>query len=499
MKNKTITIANNISDLATSEEGVVLNPLLLKDRWYAEEDLGIQTSLNLKQKSLLFNKIKQPWVKAIAKQYILSRRNQGLKFATLKGSLQVIRDFAGFLEAEYIDSFDDIDDEILSKFLGSINNRITTNGRQSYISTLKSFLDLGTINGWFNVSTYILKKNAPRRVKPSQIEYIPNEVLKQLDEHLHLLPESVQRMVILIRTLGLRSCELLGLKFDCLRQRQNQNWEIEFVNWKFKERLDRLPINEILANVIKQQQLYIKEQLGEDFEFLFCGSKSSSGSKPDDIFRFFPKPQVMSTPSFNRYLNKLAKHCNICDNSGQLWKFKSHQFRRTVATKMTNEGVRQYVIQMYLRHCHPDMMLHYAYLLPETMKKEMAEFRKHKKIIDITGTSVKSIYPELDNDIGLQWLRSKMQPKALAMGFCARPALLKPCPHANACMSCQHFRLDTDDLPALKQHLERSQKLKSESKRLGYIRQIKGIEEEELKLINLIKTLEDDNESNNLS
>ena len=207
----------------------------------------------------------------------------------------------------------------------------------------------------------------------------------------------------------------------------------------------------------------------------------------------------MSTPSFNRYLNKLAKHCNICDNSGQLWKFKSHQFRRTVATKMTNEGVRQYVIQMYLRHCHPDMMLHYAYLLPETMKKEMAEFRKHKKIIDITGTSVKSVHPELDNDIGLQWLRSKMQPKALAMGFCARPALLKPCPHANACMSCQHFRLDTDDLPALKQHLERSQKLKSESKRLGYIRQIKGIEEEELKLINLIKTLEDDNDSNNLS
>ena len=64
-----------------------------------------------------------------------------------------------------------------------------------------------------------------------------------IDEHLHLLPAPVQRMVILIRTLGLRSCELLGLKFDCLRQHKNQSWSIEFVNWKFNERLDRLPIN----------------------------------------------------------------------------------------------------------------------------------------------------------------------------------------------------------------------------------------------------------------
>ena len=75
MKNKTITIANNLEDLAPEEDREVLNPLMGSDRWYAEEDLGIKIPPNLKEKSLLFDKIKQPWAKIIAKQYILYRLN----------------------------------------------------------------------------------------------------------------------------------------------------------------------------------------------------------------------------------------------------------------------------------------------------------------------------------------------------------------------------------------------------------------------------------------
>jgi hypothetical protein len=138
-------------------------------------------------------------------------------------------------------------------------------------------------------------------------------------------------------------------------------------------------------------------------------------------------------------------------------------------------------------------MQHYASIFPSTIKKEMAALHKQKKIVDVTGTEVSFNHTELKDEAGLQWLRSKMQPKALAMGFCARPQLLKPCPHANACLSCNHYRLDEDDLPALRQHLEQNQKLKAESEQLGYIRQLKGIEEDTNKLLNLIESLEKSN------
>ena len=470
------------------------NPLMLKDRWDGEKDLRMHVNQHLNQKIINFGFIKQSWLKDVAKRYILYRRSLGKKFGTLLDNKNGIQYFANFLEFQCVHGFDDISSEVLESYIGSLNSLSETT-RQTRIVVLKTFLETGTINGWFNVSTYTLVgKTRHIKADHNKINYIPDEVLRQLDEHLHLLPDPVQRMVVLIRALGLRAGELLQLRLDCLRQHRDGKWIIRFTNWKFNEQEDNLPINETLVRLIREQQEYIKTHLNDSFVYLFSANKKGIHNREGELFRFKPQPSAMAIGSFSSYLNKLASLCNICDTSGKQWQFASHQFRRTVATKMTNEGVRQYVIQMYLRHRSPDMMLHYAHVLPATTKKEIDALHKQKKIVDITGAEVEILHPEIDNDISLQWLRSNMQPKALAMGFCARPALQKPCPHANACMSCKHYRLDAEDLPALHQHLDRTRKLKVESERRGYVRQIRGIEQDEAKLTNLIKSLETENE-----
>jgi integrase/recombinase XerD len=456
------------------------HPLILKDKWHGEKDLGMRVNRHLKQPTIYFDGIKQDWIKIATKKLILYGRSQGKSFGTLQVYAKDIRYFANFLETQAVCSFNDINDEILSQYHASLQSLAlkTINNR---LSSLKAFFIVGSINNWFEVSTYWFQGKMPK-VKPKNINYIPKEVLTKLDEHLHLLPEQLQRLVVLIRVSGLRASEILQMQFDCLRQRKNGQWELHFINWKFNEREDILPILPEIAEIIKQQQAYIKSRIGKEHQYLFSGYLSSGKSL---------SKKVLTLDSFSSRLNKLAKDKNICDKNGNLWRFKTHQFRRTVATKMTNEGVRQYIIQRYLRHDNPDMMQHYASILPETEKREINQLHKQKIIVDVTGQEVSINHPELDNDIGLQWLRSKMQPKALAMGFCARPQLLKPCPHANACMSCEHLRLDEEDLPALRQHLERNQKLKQESEQKGYLRQLKGIEKDTTKLINLINTLEE--------
>ena len=462
------------------------DPLMLKDTWHVENDLGMRFNRHTGQKLLEFNEINQDWFKHKVKLYILYGRNQGKASNTLTASLNTLKSFAVFIDKYCILNFNAITDEIFSEYFISITH-LARSTQVKYLHRIKLFFEVGTRNDWFNISTYWFNGRAVRcKPENNKIKYIPDEVLRQLDENLQLLEKPLQRLVILFRALGLRASELLQMHFDCLRQRRNGEWEINFVNWKFNERLDVLPITPELAAVIKEQQAYIRSHLGEEFEYLFCSNSVSRGA-------FKPKPSIMRLEAFNDYLNKLAEQCNICDNSGNRWRFTSHQFRRTVATKMTNEGVRQYIIQRYLRHDNPDMMQHYASIFPATIKEEMAALHKQKKIVDVTGTEVSLNHPDLEYEAGLQWLRSKMQPKALAMGFCARPQLLKPCPHANACLSCENYRLDEDDLPALKQHLERNQKLKTESERLGYVRQLKGVEEDTTKIVNLIEALEKNN------
>ena len=457
------------------------HPLMLKDRWHGEDDLGLRVNDHIGRKTIYFGNIKQPWFKYDVKRYILYRRTQGIAFGTLFNNAQNISCFAKFLEEYSVYSFADINDEILSAYESNLFNLAKSTKRQRLIC-IRCFFDIGSLNNWFNVSTYFFQGKS-ERVKPNhdEIKYIPENIFKQLDKHLLSLSEQNQRIIVMFRTLGLRASELFQMRFDCLRQRKDGNWEIHFVNWKFTEREDILPIVPEIASLIKEQQAYVKKHLKvKKYKYLFYRHNSKNE----------PQPKVVRLNDFNDLLNELANKNNICDKSGKVWHFTSHQFRRTVATKMTNEKVRQYIIQRYLRHDNPDMMQHYAYISPQTLKKEINELHKNKKIVDITGTEVTINHPELDNDVGLQWLRSKMQPKALAMGFCARPKLLKPCPSANACMSCGHFRLDESDLPALKQHLKRNQKLKDESQQKGYVRQLKGIEEDTTKLINLIDTLE---------
>lgn len=486
---------NNIIPYSSLEELTKNQDLLLsKDIWHAEEDLGLRVNEHNRSRSIKFSQIQQIWLKEKLKLYIIYRRIKGIAYSTMTESLCIFNKFSLFLAEQYINSFEEIDDDIFELAIKEIR-KFSCSYQESFISYIKGFFDFGNENGWFNISTYPLAQaKATNRQKP-EIKYIPDEILQQLDEHLYLFPEPLQRLVILIRALGLRASEILQLKFDCLRQRRSGEWEIEFINWKFKEQLDRLPINENLVALIKQQQEYIINCLGDDFGYLFCANKTGYSSRGiKELFRFYPVPKVMALASFNRYLQQLANHCQIKDKSGKTWHFTSHQFRRTVATKMTNEKVRQYIIQCYLRHKSPDMLQHYAQLLPNTMKQEMDEFRKKKKIIDVTGKEIEQVHSELDNDLGLEWLRAKMQPKALAMGFCARPALLKPCPHANACMNCEHFRLDEDDLPALEQHLKRNKQLKDESQKLGFTRQIKNIEQDEALLKKLIQSLSDNHE-----
>lgn len=69
------------------------------------------------------------------------------------------------------------------------------------------------------------------------------------------------------------------------------------------------------------------------------------------------------------HLNYLAKTKNIVDEKGEIFHFKTHQFRHTYAVKLLNGGVDILTIQELLAHASPEMTLRYAKLLDDTKRK----------------------------------------------------------------------------------------------------------------------------------
>ncbi len=337
------------------------NPLLQKDIWLVKEDLGLSIPAHMSLRTINFTPITNDWFKLCLKLYTLLRTKSGFTAATVHRGVMNLSRFFNFLTQQSVNDFDQIENLIFEAYEYHLVKELKLRPRtvEGHLSNLAIFLDTCRLEGWFEVNTYWFKgkrHHYNRLPKNDEIEYIPEEVWNQLDQNLKYLPEPIQRMVILLRCTGVRVGELCNLPLDCLRKRGDQ-WRIRFTTEKYDVE-DELPIvMPDLVAVIKEQQSYIKQQFGDSYDKLFCGNRTGNQYRKkstDDAelkqLVFSPKPEVMSCLAFNNLLNRLAQVCQIRTKDGQLWHFRSHQFRRTVATVMTNAGVRDLIIQKYLRH-----------------------------------------------------------------------------------------------------------------------------------------------------
>ena len=472
------------------------NPLLQKDIWLVKEDLGLSTPAHRSLRTINFSSITNDWFKLCLKLYTLLRTKSGCAVATVHRGVVILTKFFNFLRGESVQDFNQIDNRIFEAYEYHLVGKLKLRPRtvESHLSKLAIFFDTCRLEGWFEVNTYWFKGKRPgqnRLLKNAEIEYIPEEVWNQLDHSLKYLPEPIQRMVILLRCTGVRVGELCNLPFDCLRKRGDQ-WRLRFTTEKY-DLEDELPIvMPDLVAIIKEQQEYIKQQFGGSYNKLFCGNcvgKQCSRRSTAEIHQlvFYPKPEVMSWSSFRNWLNRLAKMCQIKTKEGQLWHFRSHQFRRTVATVMTNAGVRDLIIQKYLRHRSPRMLLYYQHFLKQAMQSEYEELLREKKYVDISGKVVANHKPS--NPL-TELMRRKMYQITTQYGECHRPILKSPCQTVNACWRCQHWRTSTDDLPALKDDLERVDQELETARKLGMRRQKQGLEEDRNNLLNCIEGLE---------
>ncbi|BDA70048.1 hypothetical protein CAL7716_088870 [Calothrix sp. PCC 7716] len=482
-----IDFLDNFHSILPSPESkqIFENPLLKQDIW-STKDLGLKIREHNRCLTLNFNELSQDWFKFLVKLYVLLRALRKISLGTIQNEIQKFRQFSRFMKQYSINNIEEINEQLFDSFNEYLLfQKLKKNTITGYYIALSNFFNICRGEGWLEVNTFWFQGRLIRfRPNNDEVDYIPEDVWNQLDQNLNKLPEPIQRMVLLIRTTGMRIGELLNLPFDCLRRRGKQ-WCLRLTTEKYDIE-DELPICPELVSVIREQQNYIKENLGAIYDKLFC---SNGGHGISD---FYPKPKVMSGESFNKWLNRLSGDCNICaKGKTEPWKFKSHQFRKTVATIMTNNGIRDLIIQKYLRHRSLDMQNYYKHLLKQVLEAEYEELMREKKYIDISGHIVATYKP--DNPV-TELMRRKMHSITTIYGECHRPILKNPCEIVNACLHCQHLHISIDDLPFLKQDLKRVESELEIAKKLGMIRQQQGLESDYKRLITLIQLLETSND-----
>lgn len=393
--------------------------LLSKDVWLAS-DLGLNPDGVHAIYYLSFSKINTSWLKKAAKKFVRLQAATR-SFATCRGYIRSFNHFDAFLQAFNTPiSANKVNRELIVNFIQYLTKQgLSPATRSITLINLRTFHQMVLLENWLNWPTkpIIFTRDFP---KDSAIipKHINKEVIIQLKKHLHCLPKWVQNFITILMETGRRVSEVCSLNYDCLEQDTDGDWFLR-VNERKLNRIRLIPISKSCLDAVKAQQIYLMGSIGKS-PLLFPATKAS-------------KSATITAPHINRTLNKLAIEKNIIDSNGVVWRFSSHQFRHTIGTQMINSGVPQVMVQHYLGHESPEMTARYAHIHNETMKAAFVDYQE--KLINTQGRIEAS-----NAQINARWLKKNIMSQTLPNGLCSLPLTQQKCPHANACLTCTHFR-----------------------------------------------------------
>ena len=288
----------------------------------------------------------------------------------------------------------------------------------------------------------------------SAIKFIPQLVLDQLDEKLHLLRPKYIPVLLLLRASGWRISDILTLRHDTCLQRNERGWFLCGDIHKTRVLGHRIPITDEIAAVVQaQRELTTKRFSDQDNpqRYLFPATNHAETAL---------SRQRAGRPMSDRALRKALKffmHAHqIQDENGEVFSLKTHAFRHTKAIELLNNGLPLIYVQQWMAHASPEMTLVYARLLDETMQRKWEE-TVAQGIVQIKNDGAPAkVQPEellQRNELELAYVRANLDAIRLPNGYCFKPKTMD-CPAATTpCYTCRAFVTTPVFLPQLEQEI----------------------------------------------
>jgi site-specific recombinase XerD len=292
----------------------------------------------------------------------------------------------------------------------------------------------------------------------SNIKYIPQSVLRQLDHYLHQLTAVYIPVMIVLRASGWRISDVLALKWKTCLEQQNEKYCLVGDIQKTRILGHRIPISQEVAAVIQAQIVWVTQHYTSQENvhgWLFPASKAYHQGRGH---RFLQGDPLAAGP-IRVSLNDLASKYQIADEQGNIFHFRLHAFRHTKAVELINNGMSLVLVQQWMAHASPEMTLIYAKILDDTMRTAWEktvqqgivhfndgkpEFMPGKKLLPMSG----------ENGFDPERVREHRQNVKMALGSCLKTAKIM-CKFVELpCFHCPAYVLTPDDLPALEAYAQ---------------------------------------------
>lgn len=271
--------------------------------------------------------------------------------------------------------------------------------------------------------------------------------------------QAFHALMLLMRT-GRRINEVLMMDFDPLepfhrttREKNESDGSEAFVaRMRYQQtKIESttpasIPVDAEIVSIIGAQQDFARE---------FLAKAGEPGRTPKYLFLRTTNNRLGTSPypagTMHGRLGQLTEDLAIIDSAGQpVTISQTHRFRHTAATNLLNAGVPLHVVMRYFGHVSPDMTLHYAVTLAQTMEEEFLKYKKVNRDGRDADIDPADLYELLHLD--------KRADRVLPNGWCTLPPK-QLCDKGNACLSCSVFVTDASHATELRRQLDATERL----------------------------------------
>lgn len=383
------------------------------------------------------------WLKIEVKKYVYYLCKTKNALGSISMHLSSLRHFCRYLAKENISGYQEVNRSLVLDYL-SKEQDIT----KQKLGGLRKFFTVGTIKGWFNIDPDIIRDaDYPKQYRGNP-DPISDTVRKQIEENLHLLPDPIARMWLIGYFSAMRPSELSLLKQDCL-VREGQYWKLVWSRKKSKDQHE-IPISRTIAQVVQEQQEYIKNLWGEEWDYLFCHYHNLSSTEPSPP-NLEPTRKIL--PSHTSHplvagIRTLITALNIRDENGQPAKFQSKVLRPTRLTELYAQGHDLSVVSAWAGHKHfATTSTYYTEVSCSLMEREAGHIQK--ALVNSNGHRLAyESFPKSfwENPTAHKLELGNTHINTPIYGYCGLP-LDQDCHKFRACYTCQSFVATIDKLP----------------------------------------------------
>ncbi len=325
-----------------------------------------------------FASISCDWFRELVKGYIYHLCKLDTSAGTIVKRVSHLRMFSRYLASRDIRGMKEVKRNLVINFLVAERQQgVSATAINGRCATLRDFFWTGNSQGWFQVEQDIIRAEDLSKTRRGNPDPIPDSVREQIENHLHKLPEPIARMWFIAFFTAMRPSELAFLKKDCLVQEVG-HWKIVWWRKKGKNQHE-VPVSRTIAKVVQEQQEYIEQLWGQDWEYLFCHYQGFKASQNQLKIKIQPIKEVILTGTnpLTLGIRHLIATENIRDENGKLAKFSNKLIRPTRLTKLFEQGHDLAVVSAWAGHKNPEITAtYYTYVSCQQIEKEAGHIQK---------------------------------------------------------------------------------------------------------------------------